>query len=866
MSGPHLVEQASEVAPNAASTAHPAEDAAASLRAAALLTLKSKRRKLTSSSDTPPIPRPFVPAPPSIELDYGSEEPFVGQPSESPVPTVQSVRDVASEQEPMNVDDDQAREEGEISDSETAPPTPKDKPQPTSPNVLEQEKAAAQMPPPPLKPKIEPMSPSLSLAVPGALVFAPEVNAVSTVVDGNHIRPGLTLTQAQYDLAKDTILDLLGWGVPPEYLVDSGLSREIIFYVFIELNLRLPKNLNVTGLMPYMPQSAAANSPEPANIPPQHQQTDSTASSLSATAPPFVPNASNGNDSTPSLTDMEQQRKAELLARKAVMASRKSRPRKSTSAASSPSAGPVASGGGASQAVPTNTVDDFLNSIGPVGSSSKETSPSTSATKPPPSPAFSIDAMDVDDEVPGLSGGLTTDYTPLARPMPTTRSPSASNMLSPKSPALPSSVISARSDRLASVLPSTTNSSNGTLSYGNDDDMDTVPGLFQTRSSWDDSASAGGRKGTKRPLAMDFVDMDPGPSRSQVRTDNYRPPVRRKTTGFAGITQRRCIIDLSDSEDEADEANLQDIPSEAESRGPKASTPRASVAPTPRVSTPTTPLATPAALLEKEEQIRRMRELIAQREESRLKKLALASRGNALLDVQMNGSVAIKQEEEDSASSQSLDPSRSSSLSTPEAPSGRGSQSQDERTVLSNLLPRETNGDATVVDSDDTGEQSESSEVDVVGSCPETSAQVDANDNVDDEQTPDETPVFVTYRSLLDSHPLLRAHSLQDSAPLPSSATVAGSSLDANSAAEIDLKPLKKVAVLKYLSDPQGRVCQYDMGGECRDKDCENIHLSRLSAVEPSGTSVTALPHTRTRRNSCAPRYRLPSDTARKSS
>lgn len=192
MSGPNLVEQASEVA------THPAEDAAASLRAAALLTLKSKRRKLTSSSDTPPIPRPFVPAPPSIELDYGSEEPSGVQPSESPAPTVLPVQDVASEQEQMNVDDDQAREEGEISDSETAPPTPNSKLQPTSPMVAEQEKAAAQMPPPPLKPKIEPMSPSLSLAVPSTLVFASEVTAVSTLVDENHIRPGLTCKFISY--------------------------------------------------------------------------------------------------------------------------------------------------------------------------------------------------------------------------------------------------------------------------------------------------------------------------------------------------------------------------------------------------------------------------------------------------------------------------------------------------------------------------------------------------------------------------------------------------------------------------------------------------------------------------------------------
>ncbi|KAI1794896.1 hypothetical protein LXA43DRAFT_883078 [Ganoderma leucocontextum] len=695
MSGPHLVEQASEVAPNAASTAPPAGDPAASLRAAALLTLKSKRRKLSSTADIPQIPRPFVPAAPSIELDYGSEEPSGGPPSESPAPTVQSVQDAASEQEPMNVDDDQAREEGEISDSETAPPTPNSKPQ-ASPKVADQEKAAAQMPPPPLKPKIEPMSPSLSFAVPRPLLFAASA-PTSTLVDEKHIRPGLALTQAQFDLAKDTVLDLLGWGVSPEYLVNCGLSREIIFYVFVELNLRLPENLDVTGLLPYISLSPATNGTEPSSIPPQPQQTDSTPS-LSATAAPFVPNTSNGNGSVPSLTDMEQQRKAELLARKAVLASRKPRPQKSSSRVSPPSGGPVALDSSASQVVPTKTVDDFLNSIGPVRSSSNgAASSSTSAANPPPSRTFSVDDMDVDDEVPGLSGCLTTDYTPLARPAPTTRSPSVSDILSPKFPALPTSAISTTSGRSTFAAPSTTNGSNGILSYGNDDDMDVVPGLFQARSSWDDGASTGARRGTKRPVAADFVDMDPGPSRSQARADNYRPHVRRKTTGFAGITQRRCIIDLSDSEDGLDEDALQDIPSRADSRGSKATTPQASVAPTPRVNTPTTPLVTPAALLEKEEQIRRMRELIAQREEGRLKKLALASRGTSSLDLQTNGSVAVKEEEDDPASARSLDPSRSSSSSTPEVSSnGRGTQSQDERTVLSNLLPRETNRDETV--------------------------------------------------------------------------------------------------------------------------------------------------------------------------
>ena len=167
-----------------------------------------------------------------------------------------------------------------------------------------------------------------------------------------------------------------------------------------------------------------------------------------------------------------------------------------------------------------------------------------------------------------------------------------------------------------------------------------------------------------------------------------------------------------------------------------------------------------------------------------------------------------------------------------------------------------------MVDPQDGVEQSDSAEVDVVGIGPETSAQVRINlrdphegDNsrctrandllqIDDDasaetpQVAESAPAFETYHSLFDRHPLLRAPR-QDSGslvPLPPTA-FSGSSSNANSA-DVDLKPLKQAAVLKCLSDNEGRVCQYDIGGECRDKDCENVHLSRLSAVEPSGTSL----------------------------
>jgi hypothetical protein len=67
------------------------------------------------------------------------------------------------------------------------------------------------------------------------------------------------VTQGQYDSAKDIILDILGYGVPPEYLIDCGISKEIIYYVFTELNLRLPSNLVTVGIPRYPPADAIAS-------------------------------------------------------------------------------------------------------------------------------------------------------------------------------------------------------------------------------------------------------------------------------------------------------------------------------------------------------------------------------------------------------------------------------------------------------------------------------------------------------------------------------------------------------------------------------------------------------------------------------
>ena len=93
-------------------------------------------------------------------------------------------------------------------------------------------------------------------------------------------------------------------------------------------------------------------------------------------------------------------------------------------------------------------------------------------------------------------------------------------------------------------------------------------------------------------------------------------------------------------------------------------------------------------------------------------------------------------------------------------------------------------------------------------------------------------PAFETYHSLLDRHPLLRAHRQDATSLIPlAAATRSPNAFSTN----VDLKPLKQAAIMQHLSDNEGRICQYDLFGECRDKGCKNLHLTRLLAVEPSG-------------------------------
>lgn len=515
------------------------------------------------------------------------------------------------------------------------------------------------------------------------------------------------MNQEQYSAAKDIVLDLLGWAVPPEYLVDCGLSREIVYYVFSELNLRLPQNLDVKGLVPYPPapemldlvllhtRQSSSMPPPPArseiegtwllpghpSLPPKPPLIPSPTSAAGSDpepvqrsgAPPAsptipTPSSSRLSPETPltsnpgSLHDMERQRRQELRARKAVQASRK--PKQSltgSSDASSLSSAPLEQQDSKDQdvemasVVRTETVEDFLKSIGPVPDADEPKGKSSTPDAQHQQP--SVDGMEV-DEIPGLGGGPQLSHQ------------SSLASLDSTSHADLNGQSATYADHVVTSPDSTSQSQSQYQNEHPPSSSDSQSTTFEQASSY--GAGSGERfgqnhalqrRGIKRPVAADFVDFEPGPRHGSSSSSNGytnggvahpNHQTRRKTAGgsFASVSgMRRCVIDVSDSEGEGEgegEDFLMGEQGEYEREqwvnrsrhtspvpGRYAATPIGAGisgwATPPYLSTsagslsagPASGRMSPAALMEKELEIRKMRELIAVREQSRLKKLAV---------------------------------------------------------------------------------------------------------------------------------------------------------------------------------------------------------------------------------------------------
>ncbi|KAJ7069770.1 hypothetical protein C8F01DRAFT_1113918 [Mycena amicta] len=717
------------------------DDPASSLRAVALLTLK--RRKPTDG-----LPQRPTNDDPSVQLDYGQDD---------------------LKESPNDVDmplEGQYREEGEISDSEDP--------------ALKASKA--------MLAAIKSESPAREFPV-------PSLSPGEVYLDPDHVRPGLSMNQEQYDTAKDIVLDLLGWGVPPHYLVDCNLSREIVYYVFTELNLRLPHNLDVTGLIQYTPAIVAKHSRPLLSTQTSARSITSAARPLHPSLPakPLVGPAGSSHSSPPrtdaqpvsTLHDIERQRRQELLARKAVQASRKIKLPSDTSSTASSSHVPVDSSDVQDQdvemspAVATEAVDDFLKTIG-------EKSPTPEVDiKPEPT-----DAMDIDD-IPRV-GDPTED--------------------SPSNGATASISMTDQADPTQSPPQHNPASSSG--------ELQTFDDRVQQRSSH--------RRGVKRPTAADFVDFDSG---SRNGHHGPVPPLKRKTASFASVSgHRKLVIDLSDSEG-GDDYAMQDVADTDNWEGGSGY-----LSPIPGRAGFGTPPVAPASLVEKEEEIRKMRELIAQREKSRLQRA-------------MSRPTPADSGREDSSidGSNGLHASDSGTRSATATPPHIDSEGSATTNGAQDSIMPETD---SVIAQDTQEPATGLVDVDLASS---SSAQAQSRTTTRalprrGASPPEERKYnhYVTYDSLLSSYPHLLAsascstssNSSLSSSSIPS-ASLSISSLPSASTSSTavplpSLKPLK-LATCRTL-DPTKRICQYEVpgGGVCRDAGCQDVHLGQAGIVEPT--------------------------------
>ncbi|KAI4522371.1 hypothetical protein K525DRAFT_361714 [Schizophyllum commune Loenen D] len=580
-----------------------------SLRAAALMTLKSKRRK-PAEVVAPPPSLPQRPQATFDVLDYGSTEAAPAEPQKQPS---------------ASTSDPGSREEGEISDEEPAasappaappqPPRPALPPKPapqespvassnkpqeaTSPSLLDRIAPPSRKQSKSFTSQVSPVQQRRPSAVSQPLQPpppAPPPSAPEVLIDAEHVRPGLTSAYAphtpnahqQYDTAKDIILDLLGWGVHPDHLYAMGLSREIIYYVFSELNLRFPANLDTAGLIPYTPNMQR---PEPT---PQrgamHHSLPPKPTPLVIPGQPLQPSGSRqqvtNEPPSAALLDMEQQRRQELLARKRKAAAAK--PSRAQRRNSDVEMRPPA---------PIDEVEDFLQSIAPGPSAQLPPKP-TFAAYPPvsaPSSSFFDDDMDV-DEIPGLSSSRPDPPPPKPAPPPAPRpapvaAPKPPPVAAPKPPLpapkpapLPTKpAASVQPAQAPAPVPPTSTSQTpkvvdlaptrsqilaaaqpqaGDLQRNESLRAEAAPATKvytnQAQAAPPSNGNGGGAqptasarngnnigpRGKKRPGAIDYIEAE-----------DHRPPPPRpfaRANSFAGGvgTAKRFIIDISDAEDD----------------------------------------------------------------------------------------------------------------------------------------------------------------------------------------------------------------------------------------------------------------------------------------------------------------------------
>ena len=339
------------------------------------------------------------------------------------------------------------------------------------------------------------------------------------------------------------------------------------------------------------------------------------------------------------LTAIERQRKEELLARKAVQATMKRKEPASVSvtqaSASSTTSDFVGADISAKSSASAVSVEDFFNSIELPRSDRGDSNGDPIALKAPgPVKQLSPEPMSIDDSIPGFGQNNFSEYGQL-QPGPAVNRASvplhSENKTLSRSASVPErsfhvewekELPTHKVSRVPENLPTRPRSEGIPAPHSAKDNE----GDSRRSSTTPQPTASIPRRGTKRPVAADF-DSEPIPKAytppALSRTGSGagfgngtayhpNPHVRRKmngvaTGGFASLNSaRRCVIDVSDSEDDTSE---DETPSTA-------SVPRETLS------------SARDSALALELEIERMRKIIREREEMKLRKQAVGETGS----------------------------------------------------------------------------------------------------------------------------------------------------------------------------------------------------------------------------------------------
>lgn len=375
-----------------------------------------------------------------------------------------------------------------------------------------------------------------------------------------HILFDATVTDEEIFQAKVLVLDILGWGVPAVYLLECGISELAVVVCLSELKLRIPKVLE--HLIDQAEQDIR-RAAEAISVQTGSQNRPQTP--LSATAAPFHPTLQQPVASTSQqhaatkpvdLNDIEQQRRQELLARRAVLQSMQKA--KGISSQFDADHGLPGSSASTVSALPTppiqdGEVDAFLADLIPDGDVVMEN-------------GQQHEQLEVEQALVGQSEDESRSRT--------------------RSPPTPHDTLSAQYGNYSAPPRFATDTTNGWTDYaapGSAPSSHTYPSRFQP--------SANQRRNAKRPVAADFVEYasqdTSGASTSRVApprsytTDSNNSAKRRRH--FGPSTQHRLVIELSDDDGESangdeDDAQTQPASTTAATTAPS-SAPREGSAP-----------------------------------------------------------------------------------------------------------------------------------------------------------------------------------------------------------------------------------------------------------------------------------------------